>query len=398
MKITEHKITVRELCENYKDDGDGGVFAYNNRLTVRPAYQREFVYKDKQRDAVIESIRNNYPLNVMYWSKTGDDKYEVLDGQQRTISICQYINKDYSINHRFFHNLTKGEQDQLLNYELTIYVCEGTDTEKLAWFKVINIAGEVLTPQELLNATYTGPWLSDAKKHFSQRNCAASQMADGYMKGNPIRQDYLEKVLKWVANRDGLANGQEYMAQHQLDTNANDIWLYFCNVINWVKATFRTKRKGMDSVEWGLLYNKYGTATPANTSQRVDMLFEMSDEISSPNGIYEAVLSGELKHLQAREFDKRDKLWAFNKQNGICPYCRKQFDISQMHGDHIKPWSKGGITERSNLQMLCAECNGKKSNYDIGFEPWDTQTYESFDVQKWDNGDYDKNTMCIVDD
>ena len=389
MKITEHKITVAELCKNYKDDGDGGVFAYDGKLTVRPAYQREFVYKDKQRDAVIESIRNNYPLNVMYWSKTGDDTYEVLDGQQRTISIGQYINKDYSINHRFFHNLTDAEQQQLLNYELTIYICEGNDRERLDWFRVINIAGEVLTPQELLNATYTGPWLSDAKKYFSKRNCVASQMADGYMKGNPIRQEYLEKVLKWIAHRDGLDDGEAYMAAHQDDTNANDIWLYFTSVINWVKATFRTKRKGMESVDWGILYNRYHTKTPAKASEQVDALFELSDEISNVNGIYEAVLSAEMKHLNARDFDRRDKSWAYKKQGGVCPYCRKQFEEKDMHGDHIKPWSKGGITERSNLQMLCKTCNIKKSNYDIGFTPWDDKNYETFDLEKWDNGDCD---------
>lgn len=223
MDIKEIKIKVSELCKNYVDDGEGGVFAYDGKLTVRPAFQREFVYKDKQRDAVIDSIRHNYPLNVMYWSKTSDDTFEVLDGQQRTISICQYINKDYSIEHRFFHNLNDDEKKQLLDYELTIYVCDGTESEKLAWFRVINTAGEVLTNQELLNATYTGPWLSDAKIYFSKRNCVASQMSDGYLKGNPIRQEYLEKVLLWISDRDKLETGEDYMARHQHDNDANDL-------------------------------------------------------------------------------------------------------------------------------------------------------------------------------
>lgn len=223
-------------------------------------------------------------------------------------------------------------------------------------------------------------------------------MADGYMKGNPIRQEYLEKVLKWIAHRDGLDDGEAYMAAHQKDTNANDIWLYFTSVINWVKATFRTKRKGMESVDWGVLYNRYHTKTPANASEQVDTLFELSDEISNVNGIYEAVLSAEMKHLNARDFDRRDKSWAYKKQGGVCPYCRKQFEEKDMHGDHIKPWSKGGITERSNLQMLCKTCNIKKSNYDIGFTPWDDKNYEAFDVEKWDNGGYDDNIMQIVDD
>ena len=195
MKITETKIKVSDLVENYKDNGDGGVFGYNDRLTIRPSFQREFIYGEKQRAAVIDSVMNGFPLNVMYWSKTGSDSYEVLDGQQRTVSIAQYINKDFPIkingNDKFFQNLTDEEKQTILDYELTVYVCEGTEAEKLEWFKRINIAGEVLTPQELLNATYTGPWLADAKNYFSKRNCVAAKMADGYLKGNPIRQELL---------------------------------------------------------------------------------------------------------------------------------------------------------------------------------------------------------------
>lgn len=241
MKIEPIQVTVADLTKNYSDDGDGGVFGYDNRLTIRPAYQREFVYKDKQRDLVIDSIRKDRPLNVMYWSKTGNDTYEVLDGQQRTISIAQYVNKDYPIkvngNDKFFQNLTDTERDQILNYELTVYICEGTEEEKLEWFKIINIAGETLTPQELLNATYTGTWLADAKNYFSKRNCVAGAMGEGYIKGNPIRQDYLEKVLRWIADRDSLASGQMYMATHQHDLDANDS----CRMPN-VKQERKTKK------------------------------------------------------------------------------------------------------------------------------------------------------------
>lgn len=163
----------------------------------------------------------------MYWSKTGNDTYEVLDGQQRTISVAKYVNKDFPIkvngNDKFFQNLTDTERDQILNYELTVYICEGTEEEKSEWFKIINIAGETLTPQELLNATYTGTWLTDAKNYFSKRNCVAGQMADKYIKGNPIRQDYLEKVLSWIADRDHLESGQMYMAIHQHDADVNDL-------------------------------------------------------------------------------------------------------------------------------------------------------------------------------
>ena len=262
MKITETKITIRELVENYSDDGDGGVFGYNNKLIIRPSFQREFVYKDKQRDAVIETIRKGFPLNTMYWSKVEDNKFEVLDGQQRTISIGQFINGDFTIrinkDDKFFHNLSETAQNEILDYELTIYICEGTEEEKLEWFKVINIAGEVLTNQELLNATFVGPWLADAKNYFSKRNCVAAKMAEGYVKGNPIRQDYLEKALSWIADRDNLKSGQVYMAIHQHDEDANDLWLYYQSVINWAKMMFPKVRKGItDTQDWGILYNKY---------------------------------------------------------------------------------------------------------------------------------------------
>ena len=242
MQITETKVKVSDLCKDYSDNGDGGVFGFDGKLTIRPAFQREFVYKDKQRDAVIETVRKGYPLNVMYWSKVADDAFEVLDGQQRTISLGQYLNGDFAIkingNDKFFHNLTDTEKQQIQDYELTVYVCEGTEEEKLEWFKVINIAGETLTNQELLNATYAGTWLADAKNFFSKRNCVAGQFADGYIKGNPIRQDYLEKALAWIADRDGLESGGKYMAIHQHDADANDLWVYFQEVIGWAKRMF----------------------------------------------------------------------------------------------------------------------------------------------------------------
>lgn len=193
MKITETKIKVSDLVENYLDDGDGGVYSYDNRLTIRPSFQREFIYRE----------------------------------EQQTISIAQYVNKDFPVkingNDKFFQNLTDEEKQTILDYELTVNICEGSEAEKLEWFKRINIAGAVLTPQELLNATYTGPWLADAKTYFSKRNCVAAKMADGYLKGTPIRQELLEKALAWIADRDGLESGQMYMAIHQHDEDANDL-------------------------------------------------------------------------------------------------------------------------------------------------------------------------------
>ena len=186
MKIEHKKIKVADLVNEYKDDVQTGrVSGYGGKLDIRPAYQREFIYKDKQRDAVIETIKKGFPLNVMYWAKNGDN-FEVLDGQQRTISICQYCNDEFSLDYRYFHNLTDGEKEEILGYELDVYQCEGTDKEKLDWFRTINIAGEKLTNQELRNAVYAGTWLSDAKKRFSARGCVAEKLAKDYMAGSCI--------------------------------------------------------------------------------------------------------------------------------------------------------------------------------------------------------------------
>ena len=201
MKIELHKISIRKVVVGYKDSAEEGVTAYDGKLNIRPKYQREFIYTGKQRDAVIETIKQNFPLNVMYWMVREDGGYEMLDGQQRTISIGQYVNGDFSLNERYFHNLTKEEKDQILDYELMIYFCEGTDKERLDWFRIINIAGEKLTDQEIRNAVYTGPWLSDAKLKFSKSNCAAYLLAnDGgqLVSGSPIRQEYLETARSWI--------------------------------------------------------------------------------------------------------------------------------------------------------------------------------------------------------
>ena len=374
MNINPIHITVEDLVKNYQDDGDGGVVGYDGRLTIRPAFQREFVYKDEQRDAVIETVMKGYPLNVMYWSKTGPDIYEVLDGQQRTISVAQYVAGDFPIkvngNDKFFHNLTDTEQRQILGYELTIYVCDGTEEEKLEWFKVINIAGEVLTDQELLNATYTGAWLADAKMYFSRRNCVAGQMADGYIKGNPIRQDYLEKALSWIADRDGLASGQLYMAMHQHDADANDLWLYFQTVVNWAQRLF-PKRKGITDVQdWGVLYNKYGQKAYNSNTLAEDMKrLLMDDDVTKKAGIVPYLLSERTRHdekyLSIRAFTEAQKMRAYERQGHKCLLCQArgvdtEYAFEDMQGDHITPWCRGGRTVDENLQMLCRKCNNDK--------------------------------------
>ena len=239
MEIKLNKILVKDVVDGYIDSAEHGVVGYGGRLNIRPAFQREFIYKDKQRDEVIRTIMKSFPLNVMYWVKSGDNSFEVLDGQQRTISVCQYVNGDFSIDHLGFDNLTNAEQEQILNYPLMIYICEGTDKEKLDWFKIINIAGEQLTNQELRNAVYTGEWLTESKKYFSKTQCPAYQIAGDYLNGSAIRQDYLETAIEWIAARENIEI-EDYMAKHQHDTNCNELWLYFQSVINGVKATFPT--------------------------------------------------------------------------------------------------------------------------------------------------------------
>ncbi len=200
MKIELHEIAVREVAEKYVDNAEEGVVGYNGKLNIRPKYQREFVYDEKKRNAVMDTIRNEFPLNVMYWVKNEDGTFEVLDGQQRTISFCQYVKGDFSINNRAFHNLTNTEKEQILNYKLMVYFCEGNDKEKLDWFKIINIAGEKLTDQELRNAVYTGTWLTNAKSIFSKSNCAAYLLSKDYVNGSPIRQEILETALSWISD------------------------------------------------------------------------------------------------------------------------------------------------------------------------------------------------------
>ena len=359
MKIELHKITVRELTEGYVDNQEAGVQAYGGKLDVRPPFQREFVYNDKERDAVIDTITQDFPLNVMYWSVRNDGTFEIIDGQQRTISICQYVNGDFAHLFRYFGNLTADEQKQILDYELFIYLCTGSDTEKLKWFKTINIAGKKLTNQELLNAVYASPWLSDAKRYFSKSNCGAYLMGNKYLTGSPIQQDYLETVLDWISN----GQIEQYMATHSIkDKDASELWLYFQQVINWVQAKFRY-RSVMKGVDWGAMYNKYHDEhiDLDEMEMRVAALIQDSD-VGNQKGIYWYVFDGDERHLQIRAFDGNTRRRQYEKQEGICPICGKHFEIEQMEADHIMPWSQGGHTTPDNCQMLCRDCNRRKSN------------------------------------
>ena len=375
MKIELHKITVRELVDGYVDDEEAGVRGYGGRLDIRPAYQRNFVYKEKERNAVVSTVMKGFPLNVMYWAKNPDGTFEVMDGQQRTISLCQYFNGDFSwgeldLGAKFFHRQPEDVQRKFLDYELMVYFCEGEPSEKIDWFKVINIAGLKLTAQEMRNAVYSGPWVADAKRYFSKQGCVAQKVGAPYLNGSADRQEYLEAAIEWCLQGCGALRPSEkaiedYMAIHQGDGEATELWLHFQKVVNWVETLFPKYRKEMKGLEWGRLYREFGAKSynPAALEKEVSRL--MSDkEVQNNKGIYEYLLSGGLRRekLNLRQFDDDEKRAAYETQKGICPRCGKHFEIEDMEGDHVVPWSKGGKTVPENLQMLCRRCNALKGD------------------------------------
>ena len=360
MNIELKEITIQELSNDFQDNAENGVVGFGGNLDIRPPYQREFIYKDKQRDAVINTITKNFPLNVMYWAVREDGTFEVIDGQQRTISICQYVNGDFAFQNRYFHNLKADEKEKILNYTLMVYVCSGTESEKLEWFKTINIAGEKLTEQELRNAVYTGSWVSDAKRYFSKSGCVAYNIGSDYLNGSPIRQEFLETAIDWISE----GKIENYMATHQHDPNATALWLYFQSVITWVNATFTVKRKKfMKGIQWGLFYNKYKDVvfdTKAIEEETARLIAD--DEVEKKSGIYAYILTKDERYLGIRTFSDSVKQKVYENQKGICPICKNHFDISEMEGDHITPWVEGGKTIEENCQMLCKDDNRRKSS------------------------------------
>lgn len=356
MNIELKEIKVRDLTKGYVDNQEDGVVGYDGKLDIRPPYQREFIYKDKQRDAVIDTITKDFPLNVMYWAVREDGDYEIIDGQQRTISICQYVNNDFSINGMAFHNLPSDKQDEILDYELMVYFCEGTDSEKLEWFKTINIAGEKLSDQELRNAVYSGSWVTDAKRYFSKNS--RPKIGDEYLSGSANRQEYLETAIDWISE----GNIEEYMSKNQHEPNANELWLYFQSVINWVKATFPNYRKEMKGLKLGSMYNEYKDDKFDSKKLEEQITELMLDEdVQNKKGIYYYVLTGKEKYLNIRAFSEKQKREAYERQKGICVVCKKHFEINEMEADHIDPWHEGGKTIAENCQMLCREDNRRKS-------------------------------------
>lgn len=389
MQIDKTEIKIKELIAGYtRDEESSQVIAYADssgvaRLNIRPKYQREFVYKEAQRNAVIDTILKGFPLNIMYWVKNVDSsaecEYEVLDGQQRTISICEYVKGSFSIQwndkSQYFHTLSKDLQEKFLDYKLNVYVCQGSESEKLEWFKTINIAGETLTNQELRNAVYASVWLSDAKRRFSKPNGLAVQRGAKYLNGSALRQEFLESAIAWKVDSRKDEKICEYMAKNAKDSkNADELWEYFAKVIDWVEMKFEKYRKEMKGLEWGLFYNTYKDK-PLDAKELESKIIELmqDDEVGSKKGVYPYLLSGDEKHLSLRAFSESVKRAVYEKQGGVCansdghikgvkcPHENERLELEQMEADHIIPWSKGGKTEKENCQMLCRECNRKKS-------------------------------------
>ena len=306
MKIQLKEITVRELTKDYQDNEEQGVVGYGGKLDIRPPYQREFIYKDKQRDAVINTIEKKFPLNVMYWAVRENGDFEIIDGQQRTISISRFVEGDFAFNERYFHNLQKDEQEETLNYKLMVYLCSGTDSEKLEWFKTINIAGVPLNEQELLNAVYSGPFVTLGKEEFSNSQNANIQKWSAYVAGSADRQKFLERAFDWVSK----GNIGDYMSQHRFDTNITELKNYFTSVIDWVSTVFIDVESEMQGLEWGRLYETY-RKQPYNSktvSEEVKKLYA-DPYIKSRKGVFEYILGGSVdtKLLEVRVFDEATK-------------------------------------------------------------------------------------------
>ena len=365
MEVKLHKIRVSALAEGYVDNQEDGIKTYGGKLDVRPPFQREFVYTGTQRESVIQTVLEGFPLNVMYWAVREDGTYEIIDGQQRTISLCQYIIEAFSVKPKgrntplYFKNLDEKQRKSILDYELTVYFCTGDHKEKIDWFQVVNIAGERLEPQEIRNAVYSGTWVNDAKRYFSRSNGPADNVGGKYLGGVLKKQDYLQEAIDWISN----GNIVDYMGRHQHDSEATELWDHFQKVIEWAKDTFREYRREMKGLDWGRFYRDHHNKKldPADIEKEVKDLMGDS-EVHLRKGIYEYVLTRDESCLKLRTFEDDMKRMLYERQNGECKKCGKKFEIEEMEADHIDPWSKGGKTEIGNGQMLCRPCNRRKSN------------------------------------
>lgn len=385
MEIKRTAITIRELTEGYvnesETDMEQGVYAYGGKLCVRPAFQRSFVYDKKQENAVIDTALKGFPLNVMYWVDNGDGTYDCLDGQQRTISLCNFVDGISSFSAPWFNNNKKNYihtieridpdlAEKFYNYELEVYICKGTKAEQMEWFRTINIAGEELYPQELRNANYVSAWLTDAKKYFSKASgsakCPAERLGGQYTNKNANRQEILAQVIGWKIGSNEDADICQYMEEHVNDVDASDLWNYFENVINWVDEVFPgTYDKGMASVQWGLLYNDY-----ADEDLDPDEICETFDKLMDAKGtkeldvsvakICEYCITKDENLLKHRKFSDAQRTALYNRQKGICPDCGQHYLKADMDAHHIVPWYSGGMTDLTNGVMLCKECHTKR--------------------------------------
>lgn len=359
MEIRRREKTVREVTAGFRDNGEDGAVGFGGRLTIRPSYQREFVYDDERRKAVIDTVQKGFPLNAMYWSEGEDSRYELLDGQQRTLSICQYVNGDFSLHGHGFYQLPESEQERFLDYRLTIYICRGDEREKLEWFRRINLSGLCLTVQEMRNAMYPGPWLSDAKRSFCRKEAPACRIAEKFLCGDADRQAYLETVLSWIGHREGKSI-ESYMNEHRRDADAAELVCYFQSVIDWVRTVFPTYRKEMRSVAWGDLYNRYGTGSfdPGTLEAGVRTLMRDRD-VTGKSGIYEYLLGGDERLLRIRPFSAGQKKKAYARQGGVCPHCvrdgfrQTRYTPEEMEAGPVTPWREGGRCTGENCRLLC---------------------------------------------
>lgn len=386
--ITNYTIANITQGFQYNESEGKGLFGLNGNLTIQPEYQRNYIYNDGKKDvAVIESILAGYPLGLIYFNRTDSGQLEVLDGQQRITSIGRFVTGKFAIKidgrEHTFSSLPVEKQDLILNTCLLVYVCEGTETEIKAWFQTINIAGVPLNEQELLNAVYSGPFVTAAKAVFSNSTAAYQQKWSHYVKGKPARQEVLATALKWIADAQKLDGPSAYMALHRHDDNAKELVSYFNSVIEWVSTTFEhTSDKTMCGVNWGNLYERFHD-NPYNISDinaRANELLADS-AVEKKSGIYEFILGGEedTKLLQIRIFDKSTAKKVYERQTadanekGVsnCPLCAigtntnrtRTYKIGEMQADHVAAWSKGGDTAESNCEMLCIPHNRAKGNF-----------------------------------
>ena len=378
------EITIQALCDGfvYNELEGKGLFGLSGRLTIQPEYQRNYIYADGKKDvAVIESILKGYPLGLIYFNQTDEDRYEVLDGQQRITSIGRFLTKKFAIMEDgkplYFDSLPIEQQEKILNTKMLIYICKGTEKEIKEWFKTINIAGIPLNEQELLNAVFSGEFVTLAKAEFSNSQNAQIQKWSAYINGSALRQDFLAKALEWVSK----GNISDYMSQHRHDNNINELKLYFNTVINWVSNVFNDVEKEMKGLEWGRLYETYKNTpyNPEKVSEQVKNLYS-DPYVKNKKGIFEYVLGGRLdkKLLDIRIFDDVTKRKVYQeqtrqaKEKGIsnCPYCAMSdnanktriYKNDEMDADHVTAWSKGGETDIKNCEMLCKPHNRSKGN------------------------------------